>query len=311
MNRSAVPISGKHTTRALSVAALVVVMLMWSLCYPLISVGLAEAPPFFFAATRALLAGGLLLATGLALRRPLPRGGREWAWTALAGLGATSLGFFGMFFAGGLIPPGIASVLANTQPLIAAGLAAVVLGETLAVLQWLGLGLGLAGVTVAALAAPGSVAGASAVGSAFVILGATGVAVGNLGIKRLAGRTDPLMTMGLQLLLGAIPLALLAVTTERAPHFSGRYVLVLLILAAAGTALPFALWSIALKHLKLGVANTFTFLTPVFGMAIGIIWFGEHLTAAGGVGGVLILVGLIVANWVSTPNDLLGDGRAI
>ena len=137
-------------------------------------------------------------------------------------------------------------------------------------------------------------------GYAFVLVGATGVAVGNLAIKRLAGQTDPLMAMGLQLVLGAIPLALLAVTLESLPSaVGGRYVVVLLILAVAGTALPFAIWSAVLKHVKLGVANAFTFLTPVFGMAIGMIWFGERLTATDAVGGTLIFLGLIVVSRAS------------
>ena len=147
------------------------------------------------------------------------------------------------------------------------------------------------------MAAPGGTAGATRrSGYAFVLVGATGVAVGNLAIKRLAGQTDPLMAMGTQLLLGAVPLAVLAATLESLPSVGGRFVVILLVLAVAGTALPFAIWSAALKHLKLGVANAFTFLTPVFGMAIGMIWFGERLTAADAVGGVLILVGLIVVS---------------
>ena len=58
-----------------------------------------------------------------------------------------------------------------------------------------------------------------------------------------------------------------------------------------------------LKHVKLGVANAFTFLTPVFGMAIGMVWFGERFTATDAVGGTLIFLGLIVVSRAS------GDGH--
>ena len=49
-------------------------------------------------------------------------------------------------------------------------------------------------------------------GIAYIALAATGV--GNVAMKRLAGGVDPLMAMGIQLLLGAIPLALLSLSTE-------------------------------------------------------------------------------------------------
>lgn len=47
--------------RASVLARIVLVMLLWALCFPLIAVGLSMVPPFHFAAARAFVAGGGLL----------------------------------------------------------------------------------------------------------------------------------------------------------------------------------------------------------------------------------------------------------
>ena len=114
-------------------ALIVLVMFLWAVCFPLIVAGFAYAPHLTFAALRAFLAGSALVVLGMILGRPWPRGGRVWLAIFGIGLGATSLGFLGMFMASEFISPGLATVLANAQPLMAAALAAAVLGERLGV----------------------------------------------------------------------------------------------------------------------------------------------------------------------------------
>lgn len=156
---------------------LTVVMFLWALCYPLIAVGLSHAPPLYFAALRSFVAGVGLLAPALALRRPLPKDWRVWVTLLGVGLSLTGLGFGGMFLAGGIVSPGLATVLANAQPLIAAGLAYVILNERLGPRRRVGLLLGFAGILLIAL--PGfrpETVNSSPLGVGFVLLGAPGVA---------------------------------------------------------------------------------------------------------------------------------------
>ena len=82
-----------------TISKLVLVMLLWASCFPLITAGIDSAPHLTFAATRAFLAGAALLVLGVALRRSLPRGMRMWLLLAVTGLGATTLAFLGMFHA--------------------------------------------------------------------------------------------------------------------------------------------------------------------------------------------------------------------
>ncbi len=133
-------------------AKILLVMFLWAICFPLIVAGSAHAPHLTFAALRALLAGAALLCAGIVLRRRWPRGRRVWLALSGVGLGATSLGFLGMFMASEFVSPGIATVIANAQPLMAAALAAVFLGEQLGWRGKVGLAMGFAGIIL--IAAP-------------------------------------------------------------------------------------------------------------------------------------------------------------
>jgi drug/metabolite transporter (DMT)-like permease len=125
---------------------LIVVMVLWAVCFPLITVGIAYAPHLTFAAMRGTIAGVALLLVAVALQRPVPRSIRIWGMLALVGLGATTLGFFGMFHAAEFVSPGIATVIANTQPLLAAVPAQIFLRERLDRRGKAALILGFAGV---------------------------------------------------------------------------------------------------------------------------------------------------------------------
>jgi drug/metabolite transporter (DMT)-like permease len=282
-------------SRIAIIGMLVGMMLLWSLCYPLIRIGLDYAPPFHFAALRAALAGGALCLLAVLRKRSFPRRPTLWLWLALAGLGTTTTGFYGMFFAGGLVAPGIATIVANTQPLIAAILAFIVLHEQLGRIQWLGLLIGFVGIVAIAVPAMGADQAASSfAGLIYVLVAAVGVAAGNLAIKRVAGEVDVLVGMGLQILIGAVPLVVLASLLEQpspdmtAPAFVG----VLLLISLAGTSLAFVLWCTALRHVQLSRANAFSFLTPLFAIVIGYFGYDERFGWNDAVGGGLILGGL-------------------
>jgi hypothetical protein len=95
-----------------------------------------------------------------------------------------------------------------------------------------------------------------------------------LSTQRLTGHVDPIMAMGLQPLIGAVPLALLSVLTEDVSSltWSREFVLVLVVLSALVSSLALWLWFEALERAELR-ANAFTFLVPIFGIAIGAAFF--------------------------------------
>ncbi len=262
------------------IAKIVLVMLLWAVCFPLISIGIEEAPHLSFAALRAILAGLTLTILAFAYRRPLPRGARTWAIVSAIGVGATSLGFLGMFHAAEFISPGMATVIANTQPLLAAALAVAVLDERLAARGKIGMAFGFGGILV--ITSPELFSANQSdylLGVAYITLAALGITASNVLIKRLAGNVDGLMTMGFQMLIGGIPLMLAAAIMEEpgSIRWSFTFVWALIALALPGTALVYWLWFSVLETTPLNWANAFSFLIPVFGLTMGIMFYGETL----------------------------------
>ena len=254
-------------------------MFLWAACFPLITAGIEFAPHLSFATLRALLAGITLTVLALALRCPLPKGGRVWAMIAIVGLGATSLGFLGMFHAAEFVSPGIASVIANTQPLLAAVLAGMFLNERLTKKGKAGLVLGFIGILV--ITSPQLLTSGKenyVLGVAYIILAALGITVSNVVIKRISGEMDALMAMGLQMLIGSVPLLVGAWSTEEAPlaiQWSPTFVGILITLSLFGTALVYWMWFSVLENTPLNRANAFSFLIPIFGLTMGALFYGE------------------------------------
>ncbi len=290
---------GKDMTLS-TVLRLIAVMALSASCFPLITVGLGLAPHLAFAATRASMAGAGLLVVAFLLGRPVPHGVVTWSLIAVAGLGTTTLGFIGMFHAAEFVSPGIATVIANAQPLLAALLGRIVLGERLNRLGQLGFTIGFTGIV--AIAWPGILSGDMPkfdLGIGYILLAASGVASGNVVMKRLSGRVDAAMAMGFLVLLGALPLVLLSMLTEDVSSivWSGEFLAVAATLALFGTALPHWLWFTTLERVSLNQANAFALLTPSIGLAIGGAFFAEHLdwiqfTGVGAVVAGVVLVQL-------------------
>ena len=172
-----------------------------------------------------------------ALGRPVPKGVRIWTILIFVGLGATSLGYVGMFHGAEFVSPGIATVIANTQPLLAAILAIIFLGEHLGAVGKFGLMLGFAGIVfIAAPQLVTSQAESYALGIAYILLAALGITVSNVLIKRIAGEGDAIMAMGFQMLIGGFPLLVAAFAFEEPQNviWSLRFVLILAGLIAKG-----------------------------------------------------------------------------
>ncbi|GJM15991.1 MAG: DMT transporter permease [Thermodesulfobacteriota bacterium] len=262
--------------------------------------GLQFAPHLTFAAMRAFIAGATLLVIALILRRNQPKGRKNWFILALIGLGATTLGFFGMFHASEFVSPGIATVVSNTQPLMASLLAFFILGEYLDTRGKWGMLLGFLGIVIIALPGLLSTYGSAYLtGIGYILLSASGITISNILIRYISSQIDALTAMGWQLILGSIFLALIAILTEdtSSVEWSPEFVLSLVGLSLPGTALAYWLWCHVLKKTELNRANVFSFLVPIFGLAMGIAFYEETYDLLVVAGISLILLGIILVNW--------------
>jgi len=274
---------------------LLVVMFLWAICFPLITMGIKYAPHLTFATIRAALSGGTLIIIAFILGKKLPTNLKDWILISAIGLGATSLAFFGMFHAAEFISPGIATVIASTQPLMAAFLAHMFLCERLGRRGKIGLFLGFLGILI--ISFPQLVADqktAFEIGIGFIVVAALGITFSNVLIKKISNNIDPLMAMGLQMLIGSIPLAIIAMITENPAtlRWTPEFIFSLLSLSLAGTSLAYWLWSKILMTTQLSYANAFTFLVPIFGLWMGISFYGEQLSTIVIFGIAITLIGI-------------------
>lgn len=285
-----------------TIVGMVVVAILWAICFPFISVGLPDAPPLLFASLRALLAGACLIVIGIKMGRRFHCSFRRLVMLALIGFSYTGMGLGGMFLGAGNVGPGVATVLANAQPLFAAILSIFVLREVITVRLSLGLFIGFVGVVVLAL--PGFDFGTDRfIGALYVLVGAVGTAIGNVLLKLQAGEGDVYWPMGVQLTLGAVFLFVSSLLAGESfeVDWTWSFAGVVFVLAVPATALMVVLWYELLARAPLNKLNPFTFLTPVFGLLIGALFFDETFSAVEIMGIAITVVGLIVI--VIVPNQ--------
>ncbi|MDD3650792.1 DMT family transporter [Immundisolibacter sp.] len=275
--------------------ALVALILVWGVGYPIMKVGLAYCPPLLFAGLRAV-GGGLLLAAAALRAGESPDLAGTWSALLVSALCNVVL-FFGLStLSVQLLPAGIASVVLYLQPIFIAGLAHLWLGERLTRTRMAGLLLGFGGV--AAIMVHGAGGSLSPAGLAYGVGSAAAWAVGTVAFKRAAPRSIlwfialPFLLGGLCIVVGGLALG------ERWADIAWNpvFVLVLAYGAAVGLALSWTLW---LALVAAGEASRMagnTFLVPLVSVLTGTLVLGEPLTVTLALGGAAVIGGVYLVN---------------
>ncbi|WP_310496893.1 EamA family transporter [Sandarakinorhabdus sp.] len=271
-------------TRAMLLALAVVAV--WGTNFVVIKTALDALPPLLFAALRF---AAVVFPLIFFVRRP------PVSWAMLAAFGiAIGVGQFGLLFIAidGLIAPGLASLLVQTQVVFTIGFALVGSGERLLPLQYAALAAALAGIGVVLAHVGGE---ATPLGVALVLGAALSWACGNL-VQRRAGRIDMLAFVTWSSLFAVPPLLALALL------FEGPTV----ILTALGAATPgiwaavawqaagnslfgYGAWGWLLARYPAASVAPTSLLVPVFGMGASALLLGEPLP-----GWKLLAAGLII-----------------
>lgn len=268
-------------------------------------------PPLVAAGARLTLAGLALIGALAALGRPLRPGIGVAAvgWLALTQTvlfyGAT---YWGIANAGA----GLAAVLANTDPLFVAALAALLLGERLSARQWAGLVLGLGGAIVVVWDGPPWPPALSP-DALVVVAGAFAWSLGTVAAARgVRGRASPVALAGWQMTAGGLTLVAGGLMAEGAPADAGvREAALVAVLAVLGSALPLGLFYVALTRAPAGEVSAWFFLVPVIG--VGTAWplLGEPPDAALAAGMAAVAAGLwMVMGERGRPEGGLVDSAA-
>ncbi|MEC5182165.1 DMT family transporter [Arthrobacter sp. CG_A4] len=275
----------------------------WGSCFLAISVGLQDAPLLWFAALRALIAGGALLTAAGFRREPVPRGAQTWILITVMGFVNVSVAFAAMF--GGLagLSTGAASVLANAQPLLIVLPAWWIYKERISARTLAALVAGFTGLMAVALP------GGTGTGAWLSITAALAITAGTLISRQVKAAVLPVI--GWHFLIGGVILALVAGLTEGAPaiNWSARFIGILLYVSLVGTAAAFLGWFMEVRDCRLDAVSAWTFLVPVFGILLSIVILGERQTFWSMAGMALVVVAMLALVLPGRKRIVQGPGK--
>ena len=281
-------------------------VLLWSTGFIGAKFGLPYAEPFTFLFIRFVLTLMLLIPLTWLMRISWPSSPRLWKHIAVSGLlvHGTYLGgvFYGIYLG---MPAGLAALLVGLQPLLTATCAGPLLGERLTKQQWLGLLLGLIGISLvlgSKLELGSTLFSGFGAGALISVMAAlAGISLGTLYQKRyctsmplLSGAVIQYMAAGVLLGFGAL------LFESREVEWSMTFILTLgwlvLILSIAAILLLMALIK---KGEASRVASLFYLVPPV--TALQAWWlFDERLPLLGLAGMVIAIIGVVMVVRPST-----------
>ena len=191
-----------------------------------------------------------------------------------------------------------ALTVSMTYPLVAAGLALLVLGEPLTPRMVTGALVTLGGlaIIVGERTPHPDAARSLARGVALALVAAAGWAAGALLMKPALRVVDPVTAQALRLPLAALVLYVTpwARGTTRSLRAHARASGALIALLSALTALSSVLFVTALKYAGVGVATVLSSTAPLFAIPIGFVAFREAVTWRATAGAALCVAGIAI-----------------
>jgi drug/metabolite transporter (DMT)-like permease len=286
-----------------------------------------ETTPLFLAGVRLLPAGLLVVLVSVLLGREQPSGWRAWLWISLFALIDGTL--FQGFLAQGLerTGAGLGSVMIDSQPLAVAIMARFLFKEWIGPLGWLGLIVGLLGISFIGLPDDWILGWFQGQGFAMtpmmtpmmtfereiwsvlfhqgewlMLMAALSMAAGTILIRYVARWADPVAATGWHMVIGGAPLlvaSLLGSADGGTLPWQGLSLPGLLEISYAtifGSAIAYGLFFYIAAQGNLTSLSSLTFLTPVFALLFSTLLLSESLSTLQWSGVMLTLVSIYLIN---------------
>ncbi|MGN8246470.1 DMT family transporter [Cellulomonas soli] len=279
---------------------------VWGSSFLLIKVALDGLAPAQLVLGRLVCGALTLVVTMLVTRRRWPRGLAVWGHLLVVALVLCVVPFLLFSWAGQYLPSGLSSIYNASTPIMTAIAAGALLpGERLDGRQRLGIGVGALGVVV--IVGPWSYLGDAALDGSLpaqlACLGAT--ACYGLGItwmrRFVQGRGHDSVTVAAsQVSLAAVVMVLLApfLGGFGSADLTGPVIASTVALGALGTGLAYVWNTRVIERWGAQRSSTVTYLTPVVGVLLGVLVLDERLQWNEPVGGLLVVLGILVAQRV-------------
>jgi drug/metabolite transporter (DMT)-like permease/MFS family permease len=267
------------------------VVLMWASAFPAIRVAAPALGVDGLSFVRLAIAAVALLAVApfAHVRRPERRHALLLLAAAFFGMTAYQV----LLNAGELnVPPGTASIVVASAPLVSVAIAALALHERLTVPKIVGSIVAIAGVAVVSLSRSGA-----SFTSALLIVAAAAVVQGIYHplIKPMLRTRSGLEVATYAMVLGAImALPLLPGGWDRLVTAPASAWGAALYLALVPSALGFVLWGYAVANLPMATSTSLLYLVPAVAVLIAFVWLGEVPHASELLGGLIVIAGAVL-----------------
>ncbi|MFN7525850.1 MAG: DMT family transporter [Dolichospermum sp.] len=268
--------------------------------------------PLFMAGVRLIPAGVLILMVAAFMGKPVPKSWLAWLWIVIFALVDGTL--FQGFLAEGLVRTnaGLGSVMIDSQPLAVALLSLWLFQEHIGLWGWLGLGLGITGISLISLPEEWIFhfldSGVTITtdnwqdlfnsGELLMLLAALSMAVGTVLIRFVCRYADPVMATGWHMIIGGLPLWGMSSVLE-AQQWQNLVLSDWIGLSYAtvfGSAIAYGLFFYFASSGNLTSLSSLTFLTPIFALIFGYIFLSEVLTIIQWLGVFLTLISIYLIN---------------
>lgn len=280
--------------------------LIWSTSFLWIKIGVQEIGPMALVAFRMLFGALAAVIIGSFQKVTWPRDRKTWLTFAILGPASLAIPIFFISWGEQTIDSAVASILNATVPLFTIVIAHLWLhDDKMTVQKVLGLLVGFAGVVT--LLSEDLSAGAhnSAIGQAAVILASLFYAGSAVAARKFTQHVDGVARGAMPLITSAIFMWIIAPLLEKpflVPALPITWIAALW-LGVLGSGLAMIMFYYLIHEVGPTRASLVTYLFPLGGVILGVIFLDENLSWQLLLGTALIVSSLAVVNWQRASNQ--------
>lgn len=286
--------------KAKNLFLLILLASCWGPSFLFIKIAIAEVSPLMLTALRIGLGALILLLILIARRERLPLDFGFWKKIFIAGFFAQALPFTLINWGEQYVDSSLASLLNGLTPLSTIVLAQMMLkDERMNSNKVKGVLLGFLGLAILVLPSLINGVDGTAQGMLSITLGAISYGVGLVYVRRNLLNVPTMHAPAAQLLSVAIytlPIAFFMEPDFSFSHLSWEVIGSIAMLGSFGTAIAFIIYFNLLERTNAAYVSMVTYLMPIYGVVLGIVFLNEYITIWMLFGALFIFSGIALIN---------------
>lgn len=288
--------------KAKNLILLLILASLWGPSFLFIKIAVAEVPPITLAALRIGIAAVLLFVFLYARGGRLSKSTTFWRHVTIAGFFAHALPFALINWGETYIASGLASILNGLTPLFTIVIAHFMLDDDkMNFRKVVGTIIGFGGLLLLIAPSLSMSMEATVLGILAVSIGAISYGLAMAYSRKFLTKAKPLHAPTAQLLVATVYLIPLSFIVDGGAELnlfvlSPAVLWSILALATFGTAVAFVIYYKIIEVASASYLSLVTYLMPVYGVLLGIIFLNESLSWHAYAGAGLIIFGVMIAN---------------